>query len=70
MLGNIASMLQPKVLTTNDSSNAVLNNHQVLYNNLTSVVETNLSEKEINSEEQQERSSNDSQSKIWFWYFK
>ena len=57
-------MLQPKVLRTNDSSNAVLNNHQVLYNNLTSVVETNLSEKEINSEEQQERSSNDSQSKI------
>ena len=64
MLGNIAFMLQPKVLRTNDSSNAVLNNHQVLYNNLTSVVETNLSEKEINSEEQQERSSNDSQSKI------
>ena len=64
MLGNIAFMLQPKVLRTNDSSNAVLNNHQVLYNNLTSVVETNLSEKETNSEEQQERSSNDSQSKI------
>ena len=56
-------MLQPKVLRTNDSSNAVLNNNQVLYNNLTSVVETNSSEKEItNAEEQQESSSNDSQS--------
>ena len=56
-------MLQPEVLRTNDSSNAVLNNNQVLYNNLTSVVETNSSEKEItNAEEQQESSSNDSQS--------
>ena len=62
MLRNIASMLQPKVLRTNDSSNAVLNNNQVLYNNLTSVVETNSSEKEItNAEEQQESGSNDSQ---------
>ena len=42
---NIVSMLQPKVLRTNDSSNAVLNNNQVLYNNPTSVVETNSSEK-------------------------
>ena len=33
-------MLQPKVLRTNDSSNAVLNNNQVLYNNPTSVVKT------------------------------
>ena len=64
MLRNIASMLQPKVLRTNDSSNAVLNNNQVLYNNLTSVVETNSSEKEItNAEEQQESGSDDSQSK-------
>ena len=56
-------MLQPEVLRTNDSSNAVLNNNQVLYNNLTSVVETNSSEKEItNAEEQQESGSNDSQS--------
>ena len=38
---NIASMLQVKVLRANDSSNAVLNNNQVLYNNPTSVVETN-----------------------------
>ena len=64
MLRNIASMLQPKVLRTNDSSNAVLNNNQVLYNNNpTSVAETNSSEKEItNDEEQQESSSNNSQS--------
>ena len=63
ILRNIASMLQPKVLRTNDSSNAVLNNNQVLYNNPTSVVKTNSSEKEItNAEEQQESSSNDSQS--------
>ena len=63
MSRNIASMLQPKVLRTNDSSNAVLNNNQVLYNNPTSVVKTNSSEKEItNAEEQQESSSNDSQS--------
>ena len=56
-------MLQPKVLRTNDSSNAVLNNNQVLYNNPTSVVETNSSEKEItNAEKQQKSSSNDSQS--------
>ena len=61
MSRNIDSMLQLKILRTNDSSNAVLNNNQVLYNNLTSVVERNLSEKEItNAEEQQERSSNNS----------
>ena len=60
---NIASMLQQKVLRTNDSSNAVLNNNQLFHNNLTSVVETNSSEKEItNAEEQQESGSNDSQS--------
>ena len=45
MLRNIASMLQPKVLRTKDSSNAVLNNNHVLYNNLISVIETNSSEK-------------------------
>ena len=56
-------MLQPKVLRINDSSNAVLNNNQLLYNNLTSVVETNSSGKEVtNVEEQQESDSNDSQS--------
>ena len=61
--GNIASMLQPKVFRANDSSNTVLNNNQVLYNNPTSVVETNSSEKEItNAEKQQKSSSNDSQS--------
>ena len=50
-------------LRTNDPSNAVLNNNQVLYNNNpTSVAETNSSEKEINDEEQQESSSNNSQS--------
>ena len=60
---NIASMLQPKVLRTNDSSNAVLINNQVLGNNPTSVVEINLSEREItNAEEQQESSSNGSKS--------
>ena len=60
---NVASMLQPKVFRANDSSNTVLNNNQVLYNNPTSVVKTNSSEKEItNAEEQQESSSNDSQS--------
>ena len=60
---NIASMLQPKVLRTNDSSNAVLNNNQFLYNNNpTSVAETNSSEKEINDEEQKENRSNDTQS--------
>ena len=54
-------MLQPKILRTNDSSNAVLNNNQVFYNNLT-VVEANSSEKEItNAEEQQESGSNYSQ---------
>ena len=37
---NIVSMLQQKVLRTNDSSNAVLNNKQLFHNNLTSVVET------------------------------
>ena len=45
--GTIASMLQPKVLRTNDSSHAVLNNNQILYNN---------------REQQQESGSNDSQS--------
>ena len=45
MSRNMASMLQPKVLRTNDSSNAVLNNNQVLDNNPTSVADTNLSEK-------------------------
>ena len=63
MSKNIASMLQPKVLRTNDSSNAVLNNNQVLYNNNpTSVAETNSSEKEINDEEQKEKRSNDTRS--------
>ena len=63
MSRNIASMLQPKVLRTNDSSNAVLNNNQFLYNNNpTSVAETNSSEKEINDEEQKENRSNDTQS--------
>ena len=56
-------MLQPKVFRANDSSNTVLNNNQVLYNNPTSVVKTNSSEKEItNAEEHQESGSNDSQS--------
>ena len=45
MSRNIASILQPKVFRANDSSNTVLNNNQVLYNNPTSVVETNSSEK-------------------------
>ena len=45
MLRNIASMLQQNIFRTNDSSNAVLNNYQVLDNNPTSVVETNSSEK-------------------------
>ena len=50
-------MLQLKFLWANDSSNAVLNNNKVLYNNPTSLVETNSSEKEItNAEEQQESS--------------
>ena len=63
MSRNIASILQPKVFRANDSSNTVLNNNQVLYNNLNSAVETNLSEKEItNAEEQHESGSNDSQS--------
>ena len=53
---NIASMLQPKVLRTNDSSNAVLNNNQVLYNNPTSVVKTNSSETKITNVEEQEES--------------
>ena len=48
-------MLQPKVLRTNDSSNAVLNNNQVLYNNPTSVVETNSSEKEITNAEKHKK---------------
>ena len=60
MSRNRSSMLQSKVLRTNDSSNAV---NQVLYNNLTSVAETNSSEKEIkNAEEQQESDSNDKKS--------
>ena len=60
---NIASMLQPKIFRANDSRNTVLNNNQVLYNNPTSAVETNSSEKEItNAEKQQKSSSNDSQS--------
>ena len=66
---NIVSMLQPNVLRTNDSSvyfydssNAVLNNNRILYNNLTSVAETNSSEKEINAEEQQKSGSNNCQS--------
>ena len=63
MSRNIASILQPKVFRANDSSNTVLNNNQVLYNNPTSVVKTNSSEKEItNAEEHQESGSNDSQS--------
>ena len=62
MSRNIASKLQLKVLRTNDSSNAVLNNNQVLYNNPSSLVETNSSEKDItNAEEQQESGSNGSQ---------
>ena len=56
MSRNIASMLQSKVLRTTDSSNAVLNNSQVLYNNLTSVVKTNSSETEIKNVEEQEES--------------
>ena len=64
MSRNRASMLQLKFLWANDSSNAVLNNNKVLYNNPTSLVETNSSEKEItNAEEQQESGSDDSQSK-------
>ena len=55
MSRNIASMLQPKVFRANDSSNTVLNNNQVLYNNLTSVVETNSSEKEITNAEKQQK---------------
>ena len=66
MLRNIASMLQTKVLRTNDSGNAVLNNNQVPYNNPTSVVETNSSEKEkTNAQEQQGSGSNDSQSVLY-----
>ena len=45
MSRNIASMLQQNIFRTNDSSNAVLNNYEVLDNNPTSVVETNSSEK-------------------------
>ena len=45
MSRNIASMLQPEVLRTNDSSNAVLNNNQVLYNNPTSFVKTRVKKK-------------------------
>ena len=51
-----------KVLRTNDSSNAVLNNYQFSYINPTSDVETNSSGKEItNVEEQQESGSHESQ---------
>ena len=57
MSRNIASILQPKVMRTNDSSNAVLNSNQVLYNDMISVFETNYSKKEINAEEQQQSSS-------------
>ena len=52
-------MLQPKILRTNDSSNAVLNNNQVFYNNPACVVETHSSQKKINADEQQESGSND-----------
>ena len=45
MSRNIASMLQPKVLRANDSSNSVLNNNQVLCNNPACVVETHSSQK-------------------------
>ena len=45
MSRNIASMSQPKVLRTNDSSNAVLNNNQLLYNNPTSFVKTRVKKK-------------------------
>ena len=45
MSRNVASMLQPKILRTNDSSNAVLNNNQVLYNNPTSFVKTRVKKK-------------------------
>ena len=66
MLRNIASMLQTKVLRTNDQGNAVLNNNQVPYNNPTSAVETNSSEKEkTNAQEQQGSGSNDSQSVLY-----
>ena len=63
MSRNIASILQLKLMRTNDSSNAVLNNNQVLYNDMASVVETNYSKKEINAEEQQQSSSKQSQNK-------
>ena len=49
-------MLQLKVFRANDSSNAVLNNNQVLYNNPTSVVKTNSSETKITNVEEQEES--------------
>ena len=62
MLRNIASMLQPKVLSANDSRNAVLNNNQILHNNPTSFVETHSSEKEITNVDEQGSGSNDSQS--------
>ena len=66
MSRSIASILLPKILKTTDLSNAVFINNQFLYNNLTSVVETNSSEKEItNAEEQQESNSNDSQSETF-----
>ena len=66
MSRSIASMLLSKILKTTDLINAVFINNQVLYNNLTSVFETNSSEKEItNAEEQQESGSNDSQSETF-----
>ena len=52
MSRNIDFMLQMKILRTNNSSNAVLNNNQVLDNILTGVVETNSSEKEITNAEE------------------
>ena len=53
MSRNIASMLQPKVLRTNDSSNAVLNNNQILYNNpLVFLKQTRVKKKKKNAEEQ------------------
>ena len=51
MSRNTASMLQLKVFRANDSSNTVLKNTQVLYNNPTCVAETNSSEKEITNAE-------------------
>ena len=52
MSRNIASMLQPKVLRTNDSSNAVLNNNQILYNNPLVFLKQTRVKKKKNAEEQ------------------